>query len=450
MFESLAEKLQVTFKKLRGQGKLTEANISDAMREVRLALLEADVNFKVVRDFINQVKERALGQEVLRSLTPELQVVKIVSDELTQLMGTSVSRLAMAPSGPTILILVGLQGSGKTTAAGKLALRFKKEGRSPILVAADIYRPAAIKQLQILGDQIEVPTFSMGTSSSPVDICQAAVKHAIAHNHNVVIVDTAGRLHINEELMSELEQVKAAIKPTEILFVADAMTGQDAVNVAEQFNHRLDVDGVILTKLDGDARGGAALSIRAVTQKPIKFIGVGEKLDALEEFHPDRIASRILGRGDLLSLIEKAETAIDLEKAKALEKKLEKEGLNFEDFLDQLQQLKGMGSLDQLLEMIPGVGSLGKLKGIQADESQFKRTEAIIYSMTPQERKNPKIINGSRRARIAKGSGTSVPDVNRLLKQLEQMNKLMKQFTKTGVSAKKQHQMAMRQLFPQA
>ena len=445
MFESLTEKLQNTFRKIRGQGRLTEKNINDALREVRLALLEADVNYKVVRDFIGRVKEKAIGQEVMRSLTPDMLIMKIINDELTQLMGGEVERLRVNPNGTTVIMLVGLQGSGKTTAAAKLAKRFKSEGKRPLLVAADVYRPAAIKQLQVLGDQIDVPTFSMGTATKPEDICEAAVRHARNNGYDFVIIDTAGRLHINEELMQELERIKERIEPHEILLVADAMTGQDAVNVAKEFDERLDITGVILTKLDGDARGGAALSIKAVTGKPIKLAGVGEKLDALEEFYPDRMASRILGRGDLLTLVEKAERAIDEEKAKQLEKKLiEKRELDFEDMLEQIRQIKRMGTLDQLIDMIPGLGRL-KGKGLQADEEQLKKAEAIINSMTPEERRNYRIINGSRKLRIARGSGTSVRDVNRLIQQLIQTNKLVKQLT--GVGSKKARR-KMKNLFP--
>jgi len=445
MFESLTEKLQNTFRRIRGQGRLTEKNINDALREVRLALLEADVNYKVVRDFINKVKEKAIGQEVMRSLTPDMLIMKIINDELTQLMGGEVERLRVNPNGTTIIMLVGLQGSGKTTAAAKLARKFKSEGKRPLLVAADVYRPAAIKQLQVLGDQIDVPTFSMGTATKPEDICEAAVRHARNNGYDFVIIDTAGRLHINEELMQELERIKERIQPHEILLVADAMTGQDAVNVAKEFDERLDITGVMLTKLDGDARGGAALSIKAITGKPIKLAGVGEKLDALEEFHPDRMASRILGRGDLLTLVEKAERAIDEEKAKQLEKKLiEKRELDFEDMLEQIRQIKRMGTLDQLIDMIPGLGRL-KGKGLQADEEQLKKAEAIINSMTPQERRNYRIINGSRKLRIARGSGTSVRDVNRLIQQLIQTNKLVKQLT--GVGSKKARR-KMKNLFP--
>ena len=434
MFESLTERLQNTFKKLRGKGKLSESDINDGLREVRLALLEADVNYKVVKDFTAGIKARAIGQEVMRSLTPGQQVVKVVNEELVKLMGTEVTRLSMSSDGLTILLLAGLQGSGKTTAAGKLARRFTKDGKTPLLVAADVYRPAAITQLQVLGESLSVPVFSMGANESPVKICAAAVKRATKNGNDPVIIDTAGRLHIDEQLMEELKQIKRKVKPTEILFVADAMTGQDAVNVAKEFNDVLDIDGVILTKLDGDARGGAALSIKAVTGKPIKFVGVGEKLDALEEFHPDRMASRILGMGDVLTLIEKAEAAMDEETAKELEKKImEQRGFTLDDFLDQLQQIKKMGSLDQLADMIPGMS--GNLPSI--DESQMELTEAMIRSMTIQERHNPRIINGSRRMRIARGSGTAVQDVNRLLKQFSQMNKMVRQFMGPGKSKKR-------------
>ena len=426
MFESLTERLQDTFKKLRERGKLSEADIDDALRDVRLALLEADVNYRVVRKFTEDVKARAIGQEVMRSLTPGQQVIKIVNEEMTDIMGSTASKITMASDEPTILVLAGLQGSGKTTAAGKLARRFGKEGKNPLLVAADPYRPAAVTQLEVLGENLDVPVFSAG--SDPVKICQAAVKRAIKNGNDPVIIDTAGRLHIDEQLMEEVAEIKRRVNPTEILFVADAMTGQDAVNVAKEFNDSLDIDGVILTKLDGDARGGAALSIKAVTGKPIKFVGVGEKLDALEEFHPDRMASRILGMGDVLTLIEKAEATIDEERARELEKKIvEQRGLTLDDFLDQLQQIKNMGSLDQLVDMIPGMSG-----NFQADEEQLKRSEAMIRSMTIQERHNPRIINGSRRMRIAKGSGTTVQDINRLLKQFSQMNKMVRQLTGTG------------------
>ena len=435
MFEGLTSRLQDAFKKLRGKGKLTESDIDLAMHEVRLALLEADANYKVVRKFIEDVKARAIGQEVMQSLTPAQQVIKIVNEEMIALMGNTSSRISISPDGTTIIVLAGLQGSGKTTAAGKLARRYAKEGRSPLLVAADIYRPAAITQLEVLGKSIDVPVFSMGTDTSPVKICQASISHALRQGNDPVIVDTAGRLHIDEQLMEEMREIKRQIKPTEILLVADSMTGQDAVNVAKEFNDNLDINGVILTKLDGDARGGAALSIRAVTGKPIKLVSMGEKLDALEEFYPDRMASRILGMGDVLTLIEKAEAAIDEEKARELEKKItEHHGLTLNDFLDQLQQLKKMGSLEQLMEMIPGFGGV---ENLQIDESRLKKIEAIIRSMTNQERLNPRIINGSRRIRIAKGSGTSVQDVNGVLKQFDQMNKMIKQFTDLDKKGKK-------------
>ena len=435
MFEGLAGRLQDAFKKLGGKGKLSEADIEEALREVRVALLEADVNYKVVRKFTEDVKVRAIGQEVFQSLTPAQQVIKIVNEEMISLMGSTSSKINMSTDGITVIALAGLQGSGKTTAAGKLARRFVHEGRNPLLVAADIYRPAAITQLQVLGTSINVPVFTMGTDVSPVNICKAAVEHASKNGNDPVIIDTAGRLHIDAQLMQEMRDIKRQINPTEILFVADAMTGQDAVNVAKEFNDTLDIDGVILTKLDGDARGGAALSIKAVTGKPIKLVGVGEKLDALEEFHPDRMASRILGMGDVLTLIEKAEAAIDEEKAKELEKKIvEQRGLTLDDFLDQLQQLKKMGSLEQLVEMIPGLSGAGNL---QIDESKLKQTEAIIRSMTIQERQNSRIINGSRRMRISKGSGTTVQEVNMVLKQFDQMNKMVKQFADTGKKGKK-------------
>ena len=430
MFESLTEKLQNTFKKLSGHGKLTEKNISDALREVRLALLEADVNFKIVRSFINDVREQALGQEVMGSLTPELQIAKIIGDELTKLMGTASEKINIAPSGPTIIMMVGLNGAGKTTVSAKLALKFRTEGRNPLLVAADVYRPAAIKQLQVLGDQINVPVFSMGTDTSPVSIAQEAVKSALNRGHNFVIIDTAGRLQINKELMKELRVIKGAIKPTEIMLVVDAMTGQDAINVAEQFNADLDIDGVILTKMDGDARGGAALSIRAVIQKPIKLVSVGEKVDTttLEEFHPDRMASRILGEGDFKTLLEKAENVFTEDQAREFERKLtDKQGLDFDDLLVQLEQIKKMGPLDQLIDMIPGINKLPiDVKDLQVDEGQFQHAKAIIQSMTPGERRIPSLLDRSRKIRIAKGSGMTVREVNQLVQQLNFMNQMVK------------------------
>ena len=431
MFESLTERLQSTLKKIAGKGKLTEKNVADALRDVRRALLEADVNFKVARDFIEDVKEQTLGQQVLGSLTPELQIAKIIGDELTKLMGTQAAKINIAPSGPTVVMMVGLQGSGKTTAAAKLALRFRSEGRNPLLVAADVYRPAAIKQLEVLGEQIEVPVFSMGTDVSPVAIVNEAVKQGLNRGNNFVIVDTAGRLAIDEELMEELRNIKAEVNPTEILLVVDAMTGQDAVNIAEHFNNSLDIDGVVLTKLDGDARGGAALSIRAVTHKPIKFVGVGEKIvpTALEEFHPDRMASRILGEGDFATLLERAETIFSDDQAQELERKLsQKHGLDFDDLLMQLEQLKNMGPLDQLMDMIPGMNKL-PIKGMKPDEDQLNYAKAIIQSMTPMERGNPSILDRSRRMRIANGSGTDVRQVNQLFDQLKFMNRMVKQQT---------------------
>ncbi len=428
VFESLADKLQSTFKNLRGKGKLTEADVKEAMREVKLALLEADVNFKIVKDFVAKVTERAVGEEVLGSLTPGQQVVKIVNDELTTLMGTTQSKLKFAPNPPTIVMLVGLQGAGKTTMCGKLGQLQKKTNRKkPLLVACDIYRPAAIKQLHVVGDSLSIPVFSMGDQVSPVEIATKGIEHAKHYMNDLVIIDTAGRLHIDENLMDELVAIKTAVKPTEIILVVDAMTGQDAVNVAESFNEKLGIDGIILNKLDGDTRGGAALSVRAVTGKPIKFIGVGEKMNDIEEFYPDRMASRILGMGDVLSLIEKAQAAFDEDKVKQLEKKIKKSELDLEDFLDQLQQMKKLGSFTDILKMIPGMNSK-MLSEVKVDDKEFARLEAIIQSMTAKERRNPDVLNASRRRRIAAGSGTTVADVNKLIKQFEQMKKMMKQF----------------------
>lgn len=426
-FEGLAGKLQDTLKKLRGAGKLNEKDIKDAMREVRMALLEADVNFKVAKDFINKVTEKAVGQEILESLTPGQQVIKVVNDELTQLMGTTQSKLAFSSKPPTVFMMVGLQGAGKTTHTGKLGLMLKKQGKNPLFVACDIYRPAAIKQLQVVGQQVGVEVFTMGDQTNPVDIAKAGIEYANKNGKDVVLIDTAGRLHIDEALMDELENIKKSVRPTEILLVVDSMTGQDAVNVAESFNEKLGIDGVILTKLDGDTRGGAALSVKAVTGKPIKFAGMGEKMDDLEPFYPDRMASRILGMGDMLSLIEKAQANMDEKKALELEKKMRTQSFTFEDFLDQLQQMKKMGPLSSLLEMIPGMNS-AKMKGMQVDDKEMARTEAIIHSMTKKERVNPDIINASRRKRIAAGSGTSIQEVNKLLKNFEQTKKMMKQF----------------------
>jgi signal recognition particle subunit SRP54 len=427
LFQGLAEKLQETFHKLRGRGKLTEQDVSQALREVRLALLEADVNFSVAKDFIARIKERAVGAEVLNSLTPGQQVVKIVHEELTTLLGGTESRIAVASRPPTIVMLVGLQGSGKTTTAGKLAALLRKQGKRPLLVAADIYRPAAIKQLTVLGNQLDIPVFSMGTGFGVVDIVKGAKEHADRQARDLLIVDTAGRLHIDEDLMMELTQIKNTMHPHEILLVVDAMTGQDAVQIAQSFNEQLGIDGVIMTKMDGDTRGGAALSVKTVTGKPIKFAGTGEKLDAFEVFHPERVSSRILGMGDMLTLIEKAQMTVDQEKAKEMERKIRTAEFTLEDFLDQLKQVRNMGPIDQVMQMIPGMAKLQKTQGVGPDEKELNRVEAIVFSMTVEERRNPAMIDGSRRRRIAKGSGTSVQDVNRLLKQFDGMKKLMKQ-----------------------
>ncbi|WP_448901405.1 signal recognition particle protein [Eubacterium sp.] len=423
-FEGLSERLENSFKKLRAKGKLTEADVKEAMREVRLALLEADVNYKVAKEFTNKVTERAIGDDVMENLTPGQMVIKIVNEELTELMGGTESRLTIAKHPPTILMMCGLQGSGKTTHSGKLALKLKKDGHRPLLVACDVYRPAAIKQLQVVGSQIDVPVFEMGTIN-PVNIAEEAVKHAKDHGYDYVIIDTAGRLHIDEALMEELQNIRSTVHPNEILLVIDAMTGQDAVNVAKSFNESLGIDGVILTKLDGDTRGGAALSVRAVTGKPIKFVGTGEKLENLEVFHPARMASRILGMGDVLSFIEKAEMALDEKKAAELEKKLAKNKFDFNDLLDQFEQIERMGSLKDTIKMIPGIGK--QIKDEDIDERAFDRLRCIIYSMTKQERANPEIINPSRKRRIAAGSGTSVEDVNKLMSQFKQMQKMVKQ-----------------------
>jgi len=431
VFSGLAEKLQETFRRLRGKGKISENDVAEAMREVRIALLEADVNFKVVKDYVAKVRERAVGQEVLESLTPGQQVVKIVYEELTQLMGGSQSKLAVASKPPTIVMLVGLQGAGKTTSVAKLANMLKKQGRRPLMVATDIYRPAAIKQLQVLGQQTGLPVFAVGDKFSPVNIAKAALEHAIISANDYMLIDTAGRLHINEELMEELRSIKSTVNPHEILLVVDAMTGQEAVNVAQAFHKAMGLDGVILTKLDGDTRGGAALSIKAATGCPVKFVGMGEKVEALDPFFPDRMASRILGMGDVLSLIEKAQATIDFEKAKEMEKKLRQQQFTLEDFLLHLQQMKSMGPLDEILGMIPGLGGSRQLKNIQVDKNDLVKIEAIIQSMTPQERRNPDILNGSRKRRIAAGSGTKVQDVNRLTKQFEEARKLMRQFGET-------------------
>ncbi len=431
MFQSLGEKLNNAFKKFRNKGKLTEADIKAGMREIKLALLEADVNFKVVKEFINTVSVRALGAEVLESLLPAQQIVKIVNEELTNIMGKTQAKLAISPKPPTIVMMVGLQGAGKTTHAGKLAGMYKKQGKNPLLVACDIYRPAAIKQLEIVGEKVGVPVFSLGDKVSPVKIAEEGVKFAVQKGCDMVFIDTAGRLHIDEELMNELKAIKAKVSPSEILLTIDAMIGQDAVNVAETFNNLLDITGVILTKLDGDTRGGAALSVRYVTGKPIKFVGTGEKLDAIEPFYPDRMASRILGMGDVLSLIEKAEAAYDDKKAAELEQKIRQSTFTLDDYLEQFSQLKNMGSLDQIMGMMPGVKP-GALKDAKIDEKVLAHQEAIIKSMTKQERAKPDIIGASRKKRIAAGSGTKVEDVNRLLKQFEQIKTLMKQFSNPG------------------
>ena len=426
MFEDLTAKLEGIFKKLRGQGRLSESNIKDALKEVRRVLLEADVNYKVVRDFVSHVEAKAIGQEVLRSITPGQQVIKIVYNELTALLGKDKADVKFSAQPPTIFMLVGLQGSGKTTACGKLARFYRKKGKFPLLVAADIYRPAAIDQLQILGKSLDIPVFSI--KDDPVKICESAVDHARKEGKDLMIIDTAGRLHIDEPLMQELLRIKKSVSPQEIILVADAMTGQDAVNIAKTFDEKIGLDGIFLTKMDGDARGGAALSIRSVTGKPIKFVGIGEKLDALEPFYPDRIASRILGMGDVVSLVEKAQEAIDVEEAEKLEKKLRKEAFTLDDFYSQLQQLKKMGPLESILEMIPGLG--GQMRGLKIDDKAMVRVEAMINSMTKEERHKPHIIDGSRRRRIALGSGTSVQDVNQLLKQFFMMQKMIKNVTK--------------------
>ncbi|MFP7494109.1 signal recognition particle protein [Terribacillus saccharophilus] len=429
-FEGLADRLQSTIQKIRGRGKVTEQDVKEMTREVRLALLEADVNFKVVKQLINKIKERAIGQEVMESLTPGQQVIKVVQEELTQLMGGEQSKIAVADRPPTVIMMVGLQGAGKTTTTGKLAnLLRKKHNRNPLLVAADVYRPAAIDQLETLGKQLSLPVFSMGTEANPVDIANEALKKAKEEHHDYVIIDTAGRLHVDEKLMDELTQIKTNVKPAEIFLVVDAMTGQDAVNVAESFDSQLDISGVVLTKLDGDTRGGAALSIRAVTGKPIKFVGMGERTDQLEAFHPERMASRILGMGDVLSLIEKAQENVDEKQARDLEEKMRSMSFTFDDFLDQMSQVKKMGPLDDLLSMLPGAGKMKNMKNVQLDEKQLVYVEAIIQSMTRKERQEPSLINASRKKRIAKGSGRSVSEVNRLLKQFEDMKKMMKQMT---------------------
>lgn len=432
MFDSLSDRLADTFKKLKGHGKLSEKNIADAMREVRLALLEADVNYKVAKDFITGVRDRAVGQEVMKSLTPAQMVIKIVREELASLMGGEAEPLDLSGRTPHVLMMVGLQGAGKTTTAGKLARMLKKSGKKPLLVPADVQRPAAIAQLKTLGSQVGVPVHDSNPGGDPVEICVHALSTASREGCDVLILDTAGRLHIDEPLMAELERIKAKMQPSEVLLVADSMTGQDAVNVAESFHEKLGLTGAVLTKVEGDARGGAALSIRAVTNVPLKLMGVGEKLDALEPFHPDRMAGRILGMGDVLSLVEKAAAGFEQEKADALAKKMAKNEFDLEDFREQIKQIKKLGSMESILKMLPGAGKLKELKNMQPDEKEIVRVEAIINSMTPGERAKPTIINASRRKRIAKGSGTTVADVNRLLKNFNQAKKMMKKMTKMG------------------
>ncbi|NSL51210.1 signal recognition particle protein [Calidifontibacillus erzurumensis] len=438
VFEGLADRLQQTIQRIRGKGKVTEEDVNEMMREVRLALLEADVNFKVVKDFVKRVKERAVGQEVMKSLTPGQQVIKVVQEELTELMGGTQSKIAVSNRPPTVIMMVGLQGAGKTTTTGKLSnLLRKKYNRKPLLVAADIYRPAAIKQLETLGKQLNIPVFSLGDQVSPVEIAKQAIEKAKEEHYDYVLIDTAGRLHIDEALMNELKEMKEISNPDEIFLVVDAMTGQDAVNVAQSFNEQLGVTGAILTKLDGDTRGGAALSIKAVTNIPIKFVGMGEKLDQLEDFHPERMASRILGMGDVLTLIEKAQATVDQEKAKELEEKMRTMTFTFDDFLEQLAQVRKLGPLDELISMLPGANKIKGLKDLKIDEKQIKHVEAIIQSMTKEEKIHPEIINASRKKRIAKGSGRPVQEVNRLLKQFEDMKKMFKQMTSMNMKGKK-------------
>jgi len=433
MFENLSDKLDVVFRKLKGHGKLSEKNIEEGLKAVRMALLEADVHYRVAKKFIADVKERALGREVLASLTPGQQVIKIVNEELTELMGARHEDLNLSGPSPVALMLVGLQGSGKTTTAGKLAVYLRSKGRKPFLVPADVYRPAAIDQLKKLGSQLDIPVFASSVDMDPVQICREAKTAAHRQGCDTLLLDTAGRLHVDEELMGELTRIKNEVKPSDILLVADAMTGQDAVNIAQSFDETLDIGGVVLSKMDGDARGGAALSIKSITGKPIKFIGVGEKLNELEPFHPDRLASSILGMGDVLTLIEKAQGAVDEKKAAELEKKLRKSQFTLEDFRDQMVQIRKMGSLGDIMKMIPGMGKLKQMKNLDVDETEFVRIEAIINSMTPRERQQHTIINGSRRRRIAKGSGTRVQDVNRLLKNYAQMLKMLKKINKGGM-----------------
>ena len=431
-FEGLTEKISATFKKLRGKGRIKEADVKEAMREIRMALLEADVSYKVVKDFTKSVTERCVGADVLEALSPAQMIIKIVNEELTKLMGSDQKHITFNPNGPTVVMLVGLQGAGKTTNGSKLAGLMKRQGRNPLLVACDIYRPAAITQLQVCGEKLGIPVFEKGTQN-PVQTAKEAVLYARQHGHDMVFLDTAGRLHVDEQLMEELKTIKATVKPDEIMLVVDAMIGQDAVNAAQSFNEWLDIDSVMLTKLDGDARGGAALSIRAVTGKPVKFSGIGEKLEDIEPFHPDRMASRILGMGDVLTLIEKAEKAYDAKKAAEMEEKLRSNKFTLQDFYDQMVQMKSMGSMQEILAQMPGGANM---KNLQVDEKQLARTEAIILSMTPKERENPNIIGASRKRRIAAGCGQKVEDVNRLLKSFEQMQKMIKQFSGPGAGKK--------------
>ncbi len=428
-FEGLSSRLQAITKKIKGEARITESNMKEMLREVKLALLEADVNYKIVKEFIANVQEKALGQDVLKSLKPGEQVVKIVRDEMVELLGGTDSKVNISPNPPTVIMLVGLQGSGKTTTAGKLANYFRKEGKKPLLVACDVYRPAAIKQLQVVGAQLNIPVYAEENSKDVVGIAKRALNTAMSKLNDIVILDTAGRLHIDEDLMKELQDVKKSVRPYEILLVVDSMTGQDAVNVAETFNNQVGIDGVILTKLDGDTRGGAALSVKKITGKPIKFVGMGEKLNELEVFHPDRMASRILGMGDILSIVEKAEQALDLEEAEKLEKQLRKNKFDLDDYLAQLKQVKKMGSFSSILKMIPGMNKLGDIK---VDDKEFDKIEAIISSMTKKERKDPKILNASRRKRIAKGSGTQVHDINKFMESFEMTQKMMKQMNNKG------------------
>ena len=438
-FEGLTEKISATFKKLRGKGRLKEADVKEAMREIRMALLEADVSYKVVKEFVKSVTERCVGADVLESLTPAQMIVKIVNEELCKLMGSNTKHITINPNGPTVVMLVGLQGAGKTTNGSKLAGHMKRQGRNPLLVACDIYRPAAIQQLKVCGEKLGIPVFEKGTQS-PITTAKEAVLYARQHGHDMVFLDTAGRLHVDEALMEELKNIKATVKPDEIMLVVDAMTGQDAVNAAQSFNEWLDIDSVMLSKLDGDARGGAALSVRAITGKPIKFAGIGEKLEDIEPFHPDRMASRILGMGDVLTLIEKAEKAYDAKKAAEIEEKLKKNKFTLQDFYEQLVQLKSMGSMQDILAQMPGGGNL---KNVQVDEKAMSRTEAIILSMTPKERDNPNIIGASRKRRIAAGAGVKVEDVNRMLKSFEQMQKMIKQFSGPGMGKRMKRMQGM-------